>query len=320
MQGPGLENNRVDVLAADKMENIQSTEGQLVLCPRCLSSASWRYGRRGATQEYLCRGCGRKFNNRGSPLGMRTPTDQLGAALSMFYEGLSLVEISRELGRSYSNPVNPSSVHRWVIKYTKQAMESLAGLQVQASNTWVVDETVEKVGGQDVWFWDVIDYNSLFLLASRLSRIRTVPDVETVLERAFEKSGTAPKSILFNGLVADSASIAQVFGTDCQHIQSQGLTSKGNSSLIGQLRGSLKQRTRVMQSLKSLEKAALALSGFLIHYNFFRPNKTLKDKTPAAVVGLNTQFKSWLDIVIDSGGAAGRNYVEPFTLGFRRST
>jgi transposase-like protein len=237
----------------------------------------------------------------------------------MFYEGISQVEISRELGRSYSNPVNPSSAHRWIIKYTKQAIESLADLRMRASKTWVVDETVVKIAGQDVWLWDVIDYDSLFLLASHLSRTCTVPDVETVIERAFEKSDIVPKSILFNGLVADPARIARIFDTDCQHIQSQGLTTKINSSFIEWFRASLQQRTSLMHNLKSQEMTALVLSGFLIHYNFFRPSKTLKDKTPAVMAGLNTQFKSWLDIVTDNGKVANGNHVEPFSLGFRRS-
>ena len=80
---------------------------------------------------------------------MRTPNEQLGVALSMFYEGFSLAEICLKLGHAFNNPVNPSSVHRWVIKYTNQALASFSTLQIQASDIWLIDETLLKISGQE---------------------------------------------------------------------------------------------------------------------------------------------------------------------------
>lgn len=232
---------------------------------------------------------------------MRTPNGQLGVALSMFYEGLSLAEISQELGRAYNNPVNTSSVQRWVIKYTRQAIESLETIQVQASKTWLVDETVVKICGQDVWLWDVIDYDNRFLLASHLSGIRAASSVEKVIRRAFEKSDIAPRSILLNSRVVAPTRIARNFGTECLSLQSPALTANINSSRIKRIQVSLRPRITMIHKLKSLEMAELALNGFLIHYNFFRSSKTAKDKTPAVMAGVSSDYKSWLDVLAASG-------------------
>lgn len=38
-----------------------------------------------------------------------------------------------------------------------------------------------------------------------------------------------------------------------------------------------------------------------MHYNFFRPHESLKDKTPAEKAGLNFPYKDWEDVVRGSG-------------------
>ena len=278
-----------------------SAKLRTVLCPRCLSSFSWSYGRRGSTREYLCRRCGRKFNDRGCPIGMRTPNEQLGVALSMFYEGFSLAEICLKLGHVFNNPVNPSSVHRWVIKYTNQALASFSTLQIQASHTWLMDETPVKISGQSVWVWDVVDFETHFLLASHLAKSRSIAAVNTVIEKACVRAQSAPQSMVFNHSVAKSEDISLGIATDFRPIQSLGLNANAALSLTGHLHTTLHQRTRVMQSLRSMRMAALVLGGFSIHYNFFRPSKALKNRTPAAMAGLSTQCKDWLYLVTNSG-------------------
>ena len=291
-----------------------SAKGQTVLCPRCLSSFSWSYGRRGSTREYLCRRCGRKFNDRGCPIGMRTPNEQLGVALSMFYEGFSLAEICLKLGHTFNNPVNPSSVHRWVIKYTNQALASFSTLQIQASHTWLMDETTVKISGQNVWVWDVVDFETHFLLASHLAKSRSIAAVKTVVEMAREKPQTTPQSILYNCSIATSENISLSLPANFEGIQLQGLNVNATLGFTGQLHTALHQRNRVMQNLRSLRMATLVLNGFSIHYNFFRPSKALKNRTPAAMAGVSTQCKDWLHLVANSDRVVNERNVGPFPL------
>ena len=291
-----------------------SAKVQTVLCPRCLSSFSWSYGRRGSTREYLCRRCGRKFNDRGCPIGMRTPNEQLGVALSMFYEGFSLAEICLKLGHTFNNPVNPSSVHRWVIKYTNQALGSFSTLQIHASHTWLMDETSVKISGQNVWVWDVVDFETHFLLASHLAKSRSIAAVNTVIEKACGRSQSAPQSMLFNHSVARSEDISLGIATDFRRIQPQGLNANATLGFTGQLHTAFHQRNRVMQNLRSLRMATLVLNGFSIHYNFFRPSKALKNRTPAAMAGVSTQCKDWLHLVTNSDRVVNERNVGPFPL------
>ena len=73
---------------------------------------------------------------------------KLVLALDMFYDGLSSQDIAQHLEHTYNNPVDESTVYRWVMSYTEKAINALGKLRPKVSDTWVVDETVIKVGGE----------------------------------------------------------------------------------------------------------------------------------------------------------------------------
>ena len=37
--------------------------------------------------------------------------------------------------------------------------------------------------------------------------------------------------------------------------------------------------------------------GWLVHYNFFRPNMALKNKAPVEVAGLKYECQNWADVI-----------------------
>lgn len=48
----------------------------------------------------------------------------------------------------------------------------------------MVDEIILKIGGKKAWFWDLIDGETRFLLASHLSAIHTTRDAQKLKEFA----------------------------------------------------------------------------------------------------------------------------------------
>lgn len=121
-------------------------EPQQIACKWCGNTDIMKYGIRHGVQEYICRACGRKFTEKDSPYHMQTPTEQIGASLNMFYDGMSVADIARHLDETYHNPVNASTVYRWIIRYTFMALSALDSTKPMVSDTWMVDETVIKVG------------------------------------------------------------------------------------------------------------------------------------------------------------------------------
>lgn len=164
-------------------------------------------------------------------------------------------------------------------------------------DTWVADETVLKIEGQNLWFWDILDSSSRFLLASHISLKRTIRDAKTLVERAAYRAGKTPKVIITDKLAAYLDGIELAFGAETKHLPAKRLTARPGTQLIERFHGSLKARTKVMRGLKTRKSAKLITDGWLVHYNFFRPHEALGNKTPAEKAGIKFPFRNWADIV-----------------------
>jgi hypothetical protein len=63
------------------------------------------------------------------------------------------------------------------------------------------------------------------------------------------------------------------------------------------MHGTIKERTKVMRDLKSVDTASTILDGFIIHYNYFRPHETLSTSsnsvTPAEKANIKFPYANW---------------------------
>jgi len=268
-----------------------------VNCKFCGSSYTMKYGLKAGTQYYKCNACNRKFAGKEAPEGMRFSTATIGEAMGLFYDGLSLADISRHLVATEGIYVDPVTVWRWIIKYSKQAERILGEIKVKTSWRWVIDETVVKVGGRNYWLWDVINVKDRFLLATHLTVTRTMRSAMVLLYEAKSRTVGIPREIVTDGLGIYPDAIEQVFGADSEHIQAKGLTAEINTNIIERFQGTVKERTKVMRGLKTIESAKAISEGFIIHYDFLRPHMTLRGKTPAIAAGLKLPFKTWIELV-----------------------
>lgn len=290
------------------LRQVVVTEPTYILCKFCSSRNVVRDGVRKGVQSYWCKDCKRKFAGNDALPGMRVPPDRIATALSLFYEGLSLQEISRSVAQVYDDsPPSDSTVYEWITRFTQKAIAKTQGYKAHTGTLWAADETVLDVGGgrtkagseNTIWFWDVIDEETRFLLASHLSRTRTIQDAETLFSQAAERSATTPRLIVTDKLQAYIDGIERVFGAETAHIRSEGMATESHNNIIERFHGTLKQRTKVMRGLRTPNTDRLVLDGWLIHYNYFRPHESLQGKTPAEAAQMDFPFKSWKDVVMD---------------------
>jgi transposase-like protein len=215
----------------------------------------------------------------------------------MFYDGLSLSDIASHLDRTYNNPVNESTVYRWVISYSEMAAKEFEVFTATVSDTWVADETVLSIKGDNVWLYDIIDERTRFLLATRMTWSRRITDARQLMESASKRAGKSPRVVITDKNNSYLDGIELAFGGDTEHVQSRGFTLQPNTNLIERFHGTLKDRTKVMRDFKTFESALAIVDGFLVHYNFFRPHMSLYGRTPAEVARINCPFKSWIEFV-----------------------
>jgi len=273
-------------------------QDELPVCKHCGSRQYVvRYGKYSSVQRWWCKKCKRKFIDNTALSGMKTPIEQVASALNMYYEGMSLNAIRRHLEQMHRNYPSDSTVYEWISRFTKQAVKQVKEYTPEVGDVWVADETVLKIGGQNVWFWDLIDSKTRYLLASHLSTKRTTRDARVLTARAAQKAGKPPKVIITDKLAAYIDGIELNFGADTIHIPAKDLRATPGTQLIERFHSTLKARTKVMRGLKNIQSAKLLTDGWLVHYNYLRPHEALGNKTPAQKAGLKYPFKNWMDIV-----------------------
>ena len=268
-----------------------------IVCKHCGGHNVIRYGKYNGQQRFWCKDCKRKFADNDALPDMQTPVEQIGTAIGMFYEGQSLNSITRLLTQIYGSYPSDSTVYGWVSRFTKRAVKELKGYKPDVGSVWVADETVLKMDGKNVWFWDIIDSKTRFLIATHISRTRTTKGSQMLMKKAYDTTGKIPRVIYTDKLQAYLDGIELTFGADTKHRQGSPFDVENNTNLIERFHGTLKQRTKVMRGLKDIDTAKLFTQGWLPYYNYLRPHESLRGKTPAQVAGVKYPYRNWQGIV-----------------------
>jgi putative transposase len=268
-------------------------------CKYCHSTAIVKYGQYKGVPRYFCKVCKRKFKADADIFHMKVPAEYVSSALSMYYSGMSVNDIRTNLKQEHNYSPSNSVIYKWIEKYTNLARKQFQDYHPQVGNTWVADETMLDVDGQHkVWFYDIIDKDTRFLLASRVAISRTTTDAQMLMEDAKKRAGRAPTQILTDSNYSYLDGIEKTFGSDTEHIQTTPFkTDEDNStSEIERFHGTLKDRTKVFRSFRDIDTLIQFTDGWLVYYNYFRPHESLNGKTPAESAHLKYDVKDWADL------------------------
>lgn len=271
-------------------------ENEQIVCKNCGSTAVSKYGSYKGVPRYWCKSCKRKFKGDDALFHMKVSGEHISSALSMYYTGMSISDICSHLKQEHDYYPPKSVVYQWIDKYTNLAIQHFKDYHPQVGDRWVADETVLRVGGHNIWLYDIIDERTRFLLASRLALARTTHDAEMLMKEAARKAGKVPKEIITDKNYSYLDGIERTFGAETEHVTSKGFTVKPNTNLIERWHGTLKDRTKVMRGLKDVESAIRFTNGFVVYYDYFRPHEALDGKTPAQVAKIDYEIKNWGDL------------------------
>jgi transposase-like protein len=276
---------------------IRFTMAEDIKCKYCDSLNVVKFGHYKGVQRYFCKACKHKFTLADTLPKGKVPIRLIADAIGMYYCGMSLNNISEHIEQEYGTPATNAAIYNWLIRYSKQAVEKTKGYIPKVGDVWVADEVVLFIGGKKFWLIDIIDHDTRFLLATRLSLNRGRKDIALLLRKAYLKAGKAPKRILTDGWKVYPDAVDLVFGAETKHTISTPFVEKDSTNIIERFQGSLKDRTKVMRGMKKPETAMLILDGWLVYYNFFRPHDSLEGKTPAQVAGIKFPYANWETIV-----------------------
>jgi putative transposase len=267
-----------------------------IICKYCQSPNVIKFGTFQGIQRYWCKDCKRKFVPSKLPK-MKTPTNHISAALSCYFGGMPLDAIQRHLDQQFGVYYSEMGIYNWVKRFSKEAANRIKDFKPIVGDTWIADETVLKAGGKKVWFFDVIDKKTRYLLASRLAQSRTIKEAALVMNEAKRRAGKSPKRIITDKMAAYIDGIELVFGADTKHIQSKPFTDVNSTNIIERFQGTLKDRTKIIRGFKNMRTAEILTDAWLVHYNFFKEHESLGNIPPAQKMGIATPIKSWAEVV-----------------------
>ena len=270
-----------------------------IACKNCGSTDVVKAGFQSGVQRYLCHTCKRKFKADDTPFHGKVSAGHISSALAMYYTGSSITDIRNHIRQETGYYPPKSVVFYWIEKYTEQAANHFRQYRPKVGDTWIADETmIDLDKGVKVWFWDVIDADTRFLLASRVSISRTTRDAKALIQDAVKKAGKAPKMIITDKMKSYPDGIFTTLGSMTEHLQSSPFKIASEStSKVERFHETLKERTKVMKAFRDIETLITFASGFLVYYNYLKPHEALEGKTPAEKAKVRYTTKTWVEVV-----------------------
>jgi len=295
----------------------RSEETEPTECAHCSSSRIVRRGtrknQRGLTQIYWCKACDRRFVVDLGFSRMKASPQIITASLDLFFKGISLRKITDHIKQFYNLKVNASTILRWIQRYT-ELMEGYASeLVPQVSDKWHADETVENVNGKNRWLWNLMDSESRFLIASRLTKGRTDVDARNLFLDGLDRTKKAPTAIVTDGLVSYANAYDETLRyKGAKHIRKPRFIDLANNNRIERLHSTMRERTKVMRGFDTDPTANERMQGYRTYYNFLRPHMALNGQTPAQAANLDlnlgeNRWKSMIEQSSQSGSNPPQN-------------
>jgi transposase-like protein len=270
-------------------------------CKLCGSQNVIRFGCYHGIQRWWCKDCRHKFADNDALPNMRIPSCEVALAIGMYYEGRSLNTIPRLIRQLQLNSVTNTSVKRWVIYFSRLAVNEAKKAGVSVGDTWFTYERSFRIGGKNLWVIDVVDSDTWFLLATTFSYGRSIHDIRHIMEVARDTAGIVPKRVLTNNWRGYLGGIELAYGADVERTYNMPSGRKKNYlKLVECWQRILKDRDRIIHRLKDKEYAQVIFDGWMIHYNYFRINEALGGKTPAEAAKSNLNYHNWAEVVYQS--------------------
>ena len=268
-------------------------------CDRCGSIRVIHYGQYGSKQVFYCKDCKHKFR-QSSIVKTHFSPELITLTLDLYFSGLSLRKIVRNLNDHFDIKLGVTTIYDWIAKYVPRIAEYVNALTPEVSKEWHADELFVKVRGgseykgkQNIGFlWNVIDRETRYLIASKVSQLRDAKGAIAAFQEAVKNvHGNNPEVVYTDSL----RSYYQAIPKGVKHTRNCGVGKPHETNnRIERLNGTLRERTKVQRGWKKLD-SPLA-EGQRIQYNFVKPHMALGGKTPSQVAGMN--IKGWKELLV----------------------
>jgi transposase-like protein len=258
-------------------------------CVFCNSKDIIRYGHLKNKQCWWCKHCHRKFTEGNILPGMRIPFKEYSLAVRMYFSGVPLKIIRRQLWEEYGYSPSAATIYKWIYRIINGFQDECKRHRIKVGNTWIAYETPIMIRNRKYWILDIVDTYTCFLLATKLSRGHDISDIKLLIELARDKAGVIPKKVLTNRLNKYREGLVQAVGTDANWIKIEPYIK--DDAMECSL---LEERLKVISRHRLPKAIELILKGWQNYHNYGRPNEAINNETPAQKAGINIMTAQYL--------------------------
>ena len=116
-----------------------------IQCDECGSIRIIKYGFDCGKQTCYCKDCHKKLRNHSILRKVKFTPELITLCLDLYFSGLSLRKISRNISDHFNVDINYSTIYDWIQRYIPQISEYVNSLIPNLSDSWNVDELFVKM-------------------------------------------------------------------------------------------------------------------------------------------------------------------------------
>jgi transposase-like protein len=261
---------------------------------------SIRHNKAGDVRRYLCLNCGRWFSFNLGFEGMKATPQIITTGMQLYFSGQSLRSTAKSL-ILLGAKVSYVSVYNWIKKYVSLMQKYLDEITPQVSDTWRTDELYLKIRGNMKYLFAMMDDQTRFWIAQLVADNKGTSDVRPMFREAKEIAEKKPKTLISDGARNFHDAYLKEYWTmkketRTEHIAHIRLAGDKQNNKMEHLNGELRDREKVMRSLKTEDTPIL--KGMQIFHNFVRPHTALEGKTPSEACGIKVNGENkWMTLI-----------------------
>jgi transposase-like protein len=265
-----------------------------VRCKYCNSREISKYGRYKNMQYWRCKSCSRKFTDNGAAPGMKIPENRIQSAISMYYKGIRIFTIRKQLLDDFNYCPSVSTVYTWIYRNAEIILAYTRNHHPKVGDQWMVFESNIVIGSDKLWILDLIDVKTHFLLASRFSINRNIEDLRMLLESARDKAGKIPGEIIAKRRYLKD--IELILGSDTQQTTLRSFIQLDKTNFTDSWKWAIKVRPNLINSQKILSLAQSILVGWIYYKNYVVTEYSPKGNTAAQEAGIDQKIETNLRV------------------------
>jgi transposase-like protein len=259
-----------------------------------------RHNKYGDIQKFSCKACGKFFTVNLGFERMKHNPQGITTAMQLYFSGESLRNVAKSL-RLLGVQVSHQTVYNWIAKYTALMAKYVEKITPQVSDTWRADELFLKVRGDMKYLYAMMDNDTRFWLAQEVADTKGSADIRPLFKQARAIANKKPSTLITDGAFNFESAFNKEFHREkealvVRHIRHIRLQGDKNNNRMERFNGEIRDREKVMRSLKTTDSPVL--TGYQLFHNYIRPHMALEGKTPAEKAGIKIVGENkWLTII-----------------------